>query len=234
MVRAHLRPAADGGFCFWACGCMQRVHPKFSKSTEEHLTCRCVQRVHPGPRRVNAHIGLMLKRQVERAVAEKTGAGSARAEWSARPLPGGKVELTFVVAEEVAELLEAALDATMHENPERDRGQALAKALRMLVAAKRQPRASVPAAAERAVFGPRCCSFVGKGGRVCGETRFLELDHIVPRAQGRHRRSSQSPLALPRPQRLRSGASTRPGPSPSGPAPARSDERIAAIGVCPH
>jgi len=124
------------------------------------------------------------KRHVERAVAEKTGASSARAEWSARPLPGGKVELTFVVDEEVAEILEAALDATMHDNPQRDGGRTLAKALRMLVATKRKPRGSVPAAAERAVPGPRSCSFVGKDGRVCGEARFLELDHIVPRAQG--------------------------------------------------
>jgi len=124
------------------------------------------------------------KRQVERAVAEKTGAGSARAEWRARPLPGGKVELTFVVEEEVAELLEEALDTTMHENPQRDGSQALARALQLLVAARRKPRARVPAAAERAVPGPRRCAFVGKHGRICGETRFLELDHIVPKARG--------------------------------------------------
>jgi len=37
---------------------------------------------------------------------------------------------------------------------------------------------------ERAVPGPRQCGFVGKGGHVCGETRLLELDQIVPTAQG--------------------------------------------------
>jgi len=124
------------------------------------------------------------KRQVERAVAETTDASSVRTELRVRPLTGGKVELTFVVDEEVAGLFEEALDATMHENPQRDGGHILAKALHSFVAAKRRPRGSVPAAAERAVPGPRTCSFVGKDGHVCGETRFLELDHIVPRAEG--------------------------------------------------
>jgi len=121
------------------------------------------------------------KRQVERVVAENTGEHSVRTELRARPLSGGMVELTFVVGEEV---LEEALDVTMHENPQRDGARALAKALQLLIAAKRKPRGAVPAAVERAVMGPRRCAFVGKGGRVCGETRFLELDHIVPKAQG--------------------------------------------------
>jgi len=124
------------------------------------------------------------KRQVERAVAEITEASSVRTELRVRPLAGGKVELTVVVDEATAALFEDALDVTMHENPQRDGGRALAKALQLLIAAKQKPRGAVPAASERAVLGPRRCAFVGTDGHVCGETRFVELDHIVPRAEG--------------------------------------------------
>jgi len=165
-----------------------RRHPEIVEGLRSgELTLSAVKLVAP---HLEAHPELLAeargksKRQVERAVAETTGECSVRTEFQARPLPGGKVELTFVVDEAVADLLEEALDATMHENPLRDGGRALAKALHMLVAAKRKPRGTVPAAAERAVPGPRRCSFVGKNGHVCGETRFLELDHLVPKANG--------------------------------------------------
>jgi len=97
---------------------------------------------------------------------------------------GGRVELTCVVSEETADLLEEALDLMMHENPERAPDRALARALSLLIVEKKKPRGRVPAAAERAVEGPRHCQFVGKDGRVCGETRFVELDHRTPRAAG--------------------------------------------------
>ena len=34
------------------------------------------------------------------------------------------------------------------------------------------------------MLGPRRCAFVGTDGRICGERRFLELDHKRPRALG--------------------------------------------------
>jgi len=163
-------------------------HPEIVEGLRSgELTLSAVKLVAP---HLEAHPELLdqargkSKRQVERAVAETTGERSVRTEFQARPLPGGKVELTFVVDEAVADLLEEALDATMHENPQGDGGRTLAKALHLLVAAKQKPRGAVPAVAERAVPGPRSCAFVGKHGRVCGETRFLELDHIVPKAHG--------------------------------------------------
>lgn len=124
-------------------------------------------------------------RQVQRIVAERVGRpNQLRNEYCTKAVAGGRVEITCVVSEETAALLEEALDLMMHENPERDCDRTLARALRLLVADKKKPRGRVPAKAERAVTGERRCAFVGEGGHECGETRFLELDHIEPRAGG--------------------------------------------------
>jgi len=138
-----------------------------------------------------AHPELLLEaagkstREVQRLVAERIEpVDSLRNELRVRPLSGGRAQITCVVSDETAALLEEALDLCMHENPERNPDRVVAKALELLVQKKKKPRGRVPARAERAVPGPRSCSFQGRDGHVCGETRFVELDHIEPRDLG--------------------------------------------------
>ena len=56
------------------------------------------------------------------------------------------------------------------------------------IATPRQRRRArnIPAAVKRAVYArdAGCCSYVDQRGQRCGETRYLELDHLKPFAQG--------------------------------------------------
>ena len=100
-------------------------------------------------------------------------------------------------------MLEMAQDLLRHTIPSGDPAQIVGRALQVLVedlvrrkfAVTRRPRASqgqadesrnIPAEVQRAVFirDRGRCSFIGTGGRRCGERAFVEFHHVIPYAAG--------------------------------------------------
>jgi len=120
-----------------------------------------------------------------------------------RPLAAECYEIRFTASAETLEKLRAAQDLLGHAVPSGDLAQVFDRALTLLVAdlarrkfaATPRPRSStksgvdhshIPAAVRRAVVlrDRAQCVFVSPNGRRCGERRFLEFHHIVPRAVG--------------------------------------------------
>jgi hypothetical protein len=119
-----------------------------------------------------------------------------------RPLAAERYEIRFTASTETLEKLRTAQDLLGHAVPSGDLAQVFDRALTLLVAdlarrkfaATPRPRAStkagadehIPAAVRRAVavHDRAQCAFVSPAGRRCGERRFLEFHHIVPRAAG--------------------------------------------------
>jgi hypothetical protein len=120
-----------------------------------------------------------------------------------RPLAAERYEIRFTASSETIEKLRAAQDLLGHAVPNGDLAQVFDRALTLLVAdlarrkfaATPRPRPStksgvddrhIPAAVRRAVVvrDRAQCVFVSPSGRRCGERRFLEFHHIVPRAAG--------------------------------------------------
>jgi 5-methylcytosine-specific restriction endonuclease McrA len=120
-----------------------------------------------------------------------------------RPLAAERYEIRFTATAETLEKLRAAQDLLGHAVPSGDLAQVFDRALTLLVAdlerkkfaATSRPRPAttagpdkrhIPAAVKRGVMvrDRGRCAFVSKDGRRCGERRFLEFHHIVPRAAG--------------------------------------------------
>ncbi|HYS79147.1 MAG TPA: HNH endonuclease signature motif containing protein [Anaeromyxobacteraceae bacterium] len=119
------------------------------------------------------------------------------------PLTGDLRRFHTTVSKRFLAKLAAARDALSHSHPGADTEAVLEAALDLLLAANAKkkglvtkPRAAptrpsasprhIPAEVKRAVWthdGDRCQWPVASGG-VCGSTRRLELDHIVPVARG--------------------------------------------------
>jgi hypothetical protein len=118
------------------------------------------------------------------------------------PLSPDRYRITFTASEETTRKLELAQDLLRHAVPSGDPAEIFARALDALlddVLKKRfaltdRPRAGrssgdvayIPAEVKRTVFirdGGRC-AFLGGHGRRCGESRFLEFHHVIPRAAG--------------------------------------------------
>jgi hypothetical protein len=120
-----------------------------------------------------------------------------------QPLSPDRYRITFTASGDTCELLELAKDLLRHTIPSGDSAQIVGRALQVLVedlvrrkfAVTQRPRASrgqadasrnVPAEVQRAVFirDRARCSFIGIGGRRCGERAFLEFHHLIPYAAG--------------------------------------------------
>ncbi|ACG72699.1 HNH nuclease [Anaeromyxobacter sp. K] len=116
-------------------------------------------------------------------------------------LGGDSARMHLTVSKAFLAKLDAARDALSHAMPGATREDVLEAALDVLLADRNRrkgltarpqqtPRPSkpdhIPAHVRREVWerdGGRC-TFVLPSGEVCGSTRRLELDHVVPRARG--------------------------------------------------
>jgi HNH endonuclease len=127
----------------------------------------------------------------------------APARSTVRPVAVERYEVRFTATAETREKLRLAQDLLGHAVPSGDLAQVFDRALTALVdelvrrkfAATPHPRGrrgqakdagNVPADVRRAVYlrdGGRC-SFVSVDGHRCGERRFIEFHHVVPRAAG--------------------------------------------------
>ena len=120
-----------------------------------------------------------------------------------RPLARERYEIRFTASAETRDLMREAQDLLGHAVPTGDLAAVFHRALTVLVtdlkrrkfAATSRPRPShdsnsgsqtPPAAVRREVAARDAsrCAFVSKDGHRCGERRFLEFHHVVPRAVG--------------------------------------------------
>jgi hypothetical protein len=118
------------------------------------------------------------------------------------PLSETRHEVRFTANDEVRKKLERAADLMRHANPKGDLAEIVERGLDLLIAklehdrlakTSRPQRASrgtkagtIAAATVRAVFerdGERC-TYSGPDGCRCPATTLLEIDHIIPRAEG--------------------------------------------------
>ncbi len=120
------------------------------------------------------------------------------------PIAESRYRLQLTVSRELRDKIERLRDLMMHSNPKRDLTVLLERAIDALTAkvekqrlgktsgpeASARPTAEasgrVSRAVRRKVFdrdGERC-TFVDAHGRRCSSRKFLELDHIIPRARG--------------------------------------------------
>jgi len=155
-----------------------------------------------GPELVEIARG-MSKREVERLVAARFPEASRPRGPSlrVRAIDGENFKLEMTVDGDFLALLERAVDLDRHRNPEGDRVRILREGLELQVAAaeKRKFKAtdkprppkpgetrSVPAEVRRRVHlrDEGRCIFIGKDGRRCDATSFIEHDHVKTRAQG--------------------------------------------------
>ncbi len=120
-----------------------------------------------------------------------------------RPIAAERYEVRFTATAEARERLRFAQDLLGHAVPSGDLAQVFDRALTALIdelvrlkfAATPHPRGSrgrakdsdyVPADVRRTVYvrdGGRCAFVAGDGHR-CGERRFIEFHHVIPRAAG--------------------------------------------------
>src|SRR5437762_5236431 len=120
-----------------------------------------------------------------------------------RPIAAERYEVRFTATAETREKLRLAQDLLGHAVPSGDLAQVFDRALTTLIdelvrrkfAATPHPRGGrgqaeesdhIPAHVRRAVYvrdGGRC-AFVSVDGHRCGERRFIEFHHVIPRAAG--------------------------------------------------
>ena len=120
-----------------------------------------------------------------------------------RPIAAERYEVRFTATAELREKLRLAQDLLGHAVPSGEMAQVVDRALTVLIdqlvrrkfAATPHPRQcrgqakegdNIPADVRRTVYvkdGGRC-SFVSSDGRRCGERRFIEFHHVIPRAAG--------------------------------------------------
>lgn len=129
---------------------------------------------------------------------------AAVVERGVEPIAESRYRLQLTVSRELRDKIERVRDLMMHSNPRRDltvvveravdalldklEKQRLGKTSRPAVNARPLAKTSraIPRAVRRKVFkrdGEKC-TFVDASGRRCASRKFLELDHIVPRARG--------------------------------------------------
>ena len=136
------------------------------------------------------------------AVAAPASSPSPSASRSTmRPIAAERYEVRFTATAEMRERLRLAQDLLGHAVPSGDLAQIVDRALTVLIdqllrrkfAATPHPRDkrgqaedsdNIPADVRRAAYvkdGGRC-SFVSTDGHRCGERRFIEFHHVIPRA----------------------------------------------------
>jgi hypothetical protein len=119
------------------------------------------------------------------------------------PLAPERYKIQFTITRETHDKLRRVQDLLRHAIPNGDSAEIFDRALTVLLddlartklAATDRPRRSgptaqnsrhIPARVRRAVWARDAgqCTFVGKNGRRCAETGFLEVHHVVPYAAG--------------------------------------------------
>ena len=139
----------------------------------------------------------------ERGQAVTLSSGTSPKAAFVRPLAPERYEVRFTADAETRALLKEAQDLLGHAVPTGDIATVFHRALAVLVAdlkrrklgATARPRpartsngtsGNIPAAVRREVAARDAnrCAFVSQNGHRCGETRFLEFHHVVPRAAG--------------------------------------------------
>ncbi len=145
------------------------------------------------------HGRLLAQRTVE--LAPRTTEPAPRP--SIAPLAAERYKVQFTATADMHDKLRRAQDLLRHRIPNGDVAQVMDLALTLLVeklerqklAATNRPRTgrgvtpgsrAIPADVKRGVWkrdGGRC-AFIGKNGRHCSETGFLEFHHVVPFAHG--------------------------------------------------
>jgi 5-methylcytosine-specific restriction endonuclease McrA len=128
------------------------------------------------------------------------GAAPAAPRPIVRPLAPDRYEIRFTATAAMREKLREAQDLLGHAIPTGDMAQVFERALTLLVAdlkrkkcaATPRPRptrgqsedsSNIPAEVRRAVWArdKGCCAFLALDGHRCGERRFLEYHHVIPR-----------------------------------------------------
>ena len=145
--------------------------------------------------------GLALASPATAATSKTVVAPPRRAELA--PVTADRYQVKFTASEAMIERLRQAQELLSHSVPSGDMAEIFDQALIALLekTARRKYAATlrpgcgrtpapssrdVPAAVEREVWardGGRC-GFVGRGGRRCGERRFIEFHHVKPWAVG--------------------------------------------------
>ena len=104
------------------------------------------------------------------------------------PLAPSRHRLELTVSDEIRAKLERARDLMSHRIPDGNLETIVDKALDALLTKleKEQPGGEIPRSVRREVLARdgRRCTFADRRGNRCEARRFLELDHIVPRARG--------------------------------------------------
>ena len=143
------------------------------------------------------------RREIQKlAAARHPDPDWTRIQTRVRSVADGLSKIELTVPDAVLEQIEEALDMDSHIDPSRNVAELLARALATYVTARkrdrfgvtRAPRAPaanretrrVPAASLRAAYEESGgqCQYVSPEGRRCTARAFLEVDHVVPRAQG--------------------------------------------------
>jgi hypothetical protein len=120
-----------------------------------------------------------------------------------RPLAAARYEVRFTATAQTRDKLRRAQDLLAHAVPSGDIAEVVDRALTVLIAelegrkfaAVKRPRPrrtaplrddTVPADVRRAVAArdDGSCAFAANDGHRCGERRFVEFHHVVPRARG--------------------------------------------------
>jgi HNH endonuclease len=184
----------------------------------------------------------------------------APARSTVRPIAAERYEIRFTATAETREKLRLAQDLLGHAVPSGDLAQVFDRAVTALIdelmrrkfAATPHPRGSrgqaedsenIPAHVRRAVYvrdGGRC-AFVSVDGHRCGERRFIEFHHVIPRAAGGKTRVENIQLRCrahnghevdlffgPGKRRLRGDAAGGEGTRPGTSTRSRMNELIAA------
>lgn len=142
------------------------------------------------------------KREIQRlAAARHPDPNWSRVQSRVRPVAEGLSRLEITVPDGLLDKIQEALDLDSHLDPARNVADMLGRALELYLgqrkrrrfAATERPRPAasrvtrrVPAANLRVAYQASGgqCQYVAPDGRRCGARAFLEIDHIIPRAQG--------------------------------------------------
>lgn len=135
-----------------------------------------------------------------------TDSGSQRPPGARRgrimPLPTGDYEVRMSITEPEHEVLREAVALLGHAVPTGDPAEIYANAMKVYLAHLKKQRFGVKPGSAVTARVPRgrgipkqlrrfvwerdggCCTFVGTGGHRCAETLRVEIDHIIPVAEG--------------------------------------------------
>lgn len=172
---------------------VEATRGKSKHEVAEILACRAPRPDVPAPARMRKLPTVRTSNEVA-AVAER----------AIEPFAESRYRLQVTVSRELRDKIERLSDLMMHSNPTRDLTFVLERAIDALLDAVEKQRLGKTSRPERTLRplaktsrGPsravrrkvfrrdgERCTFVADSGRRCSSRKFLELDHIIPRAKG--------------------------------------------------